>query len=248
MKRFGVFAVVSLQLLVRSAASAPPETIQGPLSTPVVPWDPVSAYRERSMEGWRVLVNDRLQTNEALCARTLKLLEVQLYQIARVVPAEPLARLRQIPIWVELAHPRHPCMCYHESPDWLRDHGMNPDKAGAVEIANATNFLSWTREQPWMVLHELAHGYHHRFLKHDHAGIRQAYEQAVAARSYAAVLRINGRKDRAYAMNNEKEYFAELTEAFFGTNDFYPFVRAEVKEHDPAMFSVLEEVWGVRRH
>ena len=40
------------------------------------------------------------------------------------------------------------------------------------------------------------------------------------------------------------EYFAESTEAFFGTNDFYPFVRAELKQHDPKMFDLLWKLWG----
>jgi hypothetical protein len=41
------------------------------------------------------------------------------------------------------------------------------------------------------------------------------------------------------------EYFAEATEAFFGTNDFYPFVRAELKRHDPAAYELMNELWGV---
>ena len=45
-------------------------------------------------------------------------------------------------------------------------------------------------------------------------------------------------------MPNSKEYFAESTEAYFGVNDFYPFVRAELKEHDPTMFSLMETLWG----
>jgi hypothetical protein len=93
----------------------------------------------------------------------------------------------------------------------------------------------------------LAHGYHQRFLGPDHAGIRRCFEQAVAGKTYESVLRINGKRDRHYALNNEKEYFAESTEAFFGTNDFYPFTRAELKEHDPEMFKVLCEVWGINR-
>jgi tRNA U38,U39,U40 pseudouridine synthase TruA len=122
---------------------------------------------------------------------------------------------------------------------------VNPDKTGAVELANPEAFLTWTHDQPWMVLHELAHGYHQRFLGPDHTGIRRCYEQAKAGKTYESVLRINGKKDRHYALNNEKEYFAEATEAFFGTNDFYPFTRAELKEHDPEMFKLLCEVWGV---
>jgi hypothetical protein len=139
-------------------------------------------------------------------------------------------------------------MCYHVSAGWLRDHDMNPDKAGAVEIANAKNFLTWTHQQPWMVLHELAHGYHHQFLGFGHAGVRACYKNAVESKSYESVLHINGRKERAYALTNEMEYFAEASEAYFGTNDFYPFVRAELKKHDPKMFALLEKVWGGRNH
>jgi len=40
------------------------------------------------------------------------------------------------------------------------------------------------------------------------------------------------------------EYFAESTEAFFGANDFYPFVRAELQRHDPAMDRLLLRFWG----
>jgi hypothetical protein len=129
-------------------------------------------------------------------------------------------------------------MCYHPSAEWLRAHDMNPAKAGAVEIANPRNFLKWTKEQPWMVLHEMAHAYHHRVLKHDHAGIKDAYARAKASGNYESVLHINGRKQRHYALNNDQEFFAEASEAFFGTNDFYPFVRAELKLHDPAAFEL----------
>ena len=37
---------------------------------------------------------------------------------------------------------------------------------------------------------------------------------------------------------------AEGTEAYFYRNDFYPFVRAELKEHDPTLHDLLVEVWG----
>ena len=214
-----------------------------------IAYDPGSAYVKKRIEEWDVLVNKRLlrKQHQKLCDQTLKLLGDHLFRITRVVPSKALARIRKIPIWVELAHPRHPCMCYHPSAGWLRDHDMNPEKAGAVEIANAKNFLSWTHQQPWMVLHELAHGYHHQFLGFGHAGVRACYRNAVESKSYESVLHINGRKERAYALTNDKEYFAEASEAFFGTNDFYPFVRAELKKHDPKMYGLLEKVWGSRK-
>jgi hypothetical protein len=41
------------------------------------------------------------------------------------------------------------------------------------------------------------------------------------------------------------EYFAELSEAYFWVNDFYPFVRAELREHDPAGYAAVEAAWGL---
>ena len=193
-----------------------------------------------------MLVNGKLLAETNCCQKTLKILSAELYQITRVVPAPALAQVRQIPIWVELDDPLFQCSVYHESPDWLREHGVNPAKAGAVEVANAKIFTTWTIEQPCMILHELAHGYDHLFLGNNYAGIRRCYEHAKTAGLYESVLRINGNHERHYAMTNEKEYFAESTEAFFGTNDFYPFVRAELKEYDPQMYALECAVWGVK--
>jgi hypothetical protein len=36
-----------------------------------------------------------------------------------------------------------------------------------------------------------------------------------------------------------------LCEAYFGTNDFYPFVKAELIEHDPMMAETIRQAWGL---
>lgn len=210
-------------------------------------FDPTDRYEARTIEGWTVLVHSGfLEDAPELAGRTLERLRHQLYQIDARLPGPAVGTLRRVRIWVEQAEPNHPCMAYHPSPRWLLEHGMNPEKAGCVEVANARNFLSWTRDQPWMVLHELAHAYHHQHLDggFDNPEVRAAFEQATESTSYERVLRINGRDDRAYALNNPMEYFAEATEAFFGTNDFYPFVRSELQRHDPGLYTLMESLWG----
>jgi len=217
------------------------------LCSGVEAYAPTSDYTPQQIEGWKVLVNKELLDGHAeLAERTLKLLRYQLYQITRVVPSEPLEQLRQVPIWVEYKAPRHPCMCYHPSRGWLQENGFNPEKAASVELANAENFLRWTVGQPWMVLHELAHGYHHKVIGHGHAELKATYENARAGKTYESVLHISGKSRRAYALNNDQEYFAESSEAFFGTNDFYPFVKSELKQHDPDMYHLLEKLWQVK--
>jgi hypothetical protein len=210
-------------------------------------YTPTSDYSSRKIEGWKVLVNDELLSEHAqLADDVLKLLKQQLYQITRVVPAESLKELRRIPIWVEYKAPRHPCMCYHPNRRWLIENDFNPEKERSVEIANAQNFLKWTISQPWMVLHELAHSYHQCVLGYDNTKLNLAYKDAVKSKKYESVLHINGRPRRAYALNNDQEYFAEATEAFFGTNDFYPFVSSELQQHDPNMYQLLQKLWKVK--
>ncbi|HVX10079.1 MAG TPA: hypothetical protein VHC22_02650 [Pirellulales bacterium] len=212
-------------------------------------FEPTDAYSRETIEGWPIRLNKRFrQHDERLCTETLDLLRQQLYLITRNLPPAAVDKLRKVTIWVEEAEPHHSCMCYHPDPGWLREHDMNPDKARSVELANARNFLSWTKDQPWMVFHELAHAYHHQFLDDgfDNKDVRRAFERTQAAKNYESVLHINGRHERHYALTNPQEYFAESSEACFGTNDFYPFVRSELKEADPDGCALVERLWGKR--
>jgi len=54
----------------------------------------------------------------------------------------------------------------------------------------------------------------------------------------------NQKRVRHYGATNQMEYFAKATEAYFGVNDFYPLVRAELKEHDPEGYALMGRIWG----
>jgi len=238
---------LTLMLVCRALLAADePVKVEVPEEPAKVEYEPTSNYTARTVRGWTVYVYHRLlEDQKELGDQALQLLDVKLYDVTRAVPQPALDKLRQVPIWMEFADPRHPCMCYHPSREWLTQHAFNPEKAGSVEIANAATFLKWTHEQPSMVLHELAHGYHHRFLGgYDNPEIAAAYRRAMEAKQYDSVLHWDGKTVRAYAANNPQEYFAELTEAWFGANDFYPFIRAEVVEHDPEGAKLLKKLWG----
>jgi dipeptidyl-peptidase-4 len=95
-----------------------------------------------------------------------------------------------------------------------------------------------------VVLHELAHAYQDRFVGWDDERLKAAYEKAKEEGRYESVLHVFGDRTRHYGLSNHHEYFAEGTEAYIGRNDFYPFVRAELKEHDPTLYELLRDVWG----
>jgi len=217
-----------------------------PTELPTIAFHPTEAYRPQELRGWKLLVLDELiEKHPRTWEEVREVLDAQLLGVVRMVPSKTVAKMRQVPIWIEYDNPKVKCMCYHPSRQWLSSNGFNPEKAGAVELGNCRNFLGWTKHQPWMVLHELAHGYHHRFLPdgYDNKEIAEVYRRAMDSKRYESVLYYNGDTKRAYAANNPQEYFAELTEAWFGTNDFFPFVRPEVRRHDPEGADLLERLY-----
>ena len=215
-----------------------------------------ASFQTNSIEGWRVLVNERLLAEEkAATEKALGLLRGQLQEIVRVVPASAVAKLREVTLWFSPEYPGvKPRAEYHPGAGWLRDNGRDPAMAKGVEFTDVKNFEAETKRMPNFTLHELAHAYHDRVLERgfDHAEIKAAYERAKASGSYDKVERWfgNGRantKEKAYAMTNPMEYFAETTEAFFSRNDFFPFTREELKQQDPEMEMLLLKLWSVTK-
>jgi hypothetical protein len=207
-------------------------------------WTPTDEYAVHELRGWTIRVNPALTAEDAaLEAAVLELMDHQLYQVTRVIPPDALERLREVEIWVELDMPKTACMCYHPSRNWLVPNGYNPDKEGAVEVGNAAAFLGWTRAQPWMVLHELAHAYHHQVFGFDHQPIVEAYQAMLDSKAYERVEHIGGAQRRHYALTDQMEYFAETTEALYGTNDFHPYVRSELARVDPRGMEVVRHCW-----
>jgi len=213
-----------------------------------------NGHRTNSIEGWTVLVNVRLLADDnAATAKALELLRAQLQEIVRVVPAPAVEKLRAVTLWFSPEYPGvKPKAEYHPGVGWLREHGRDPAMVKGIEFTDVRNFEAEARRMPNFTLHELAHAYHDRILERGFANaeVKTAYERAKAGKTYDNVERWfgNGRSntfERAYAMVDPMEYFAETTEALFSRNDFFPFNRAELKQHDPEMEQLLARLWGV---
>ena len=56
--------------------------------------------------------------------------------------------------------------------------------------------------------------------------IKAAYEKFKKSGHGDAALLYDGKRVKHYGLTNQMEFFAEMTEAFFGVNDFFPFNRA----------------------
>lgn len=203
---------------------------------------------KREVEGWTVRVDDRLLDgpDAALGAKALRFLEGKLADVKLVVPADKVKKLQTVVIVLDLTHGKLGPMQYHPSAGWLKENGYAADLAKCVHLPRAADVATPrnVREQPWVILHELAHAYHDQVLGYDHARIKEAFEKYKKSGRGDKTLLFNGQRVRHYALTNPMEFFAEMTEAHFGSNDFFPFNRAELKEAEPDIADLLTDIWG----
>lgn len=207
-------------------------------------YDPI----EKDVEGWTIAVDPQLlqAENSETAQRAFAALANHLQRIKFITPDDQLKKLQQMRIWIELNNPVLGNMQYHPGRGWLIANGHDPRLVKHVHIPRAKNLYArhmWAKH-PYVVLHELAHAFHDQLLGFDNVEISALYAAAKEKGIYDKVLLYTGKETKHYGMNNPMEYFAEATEAYFGVNDFYPFVRAELQQHDPEMFKLLEKIWG----
>ena len=202
-----------------------------------------------TLEGWQVFVDDRLfeAENRELGERALRLLSNALFDIAFQVPEGSVEKLRKVKIFLDLSHGELTSAQYHPSVEWLTNHGYNAELEKSVHIPVAARFASKNQqhEQPWMVLHELAHAYHDQFLENgfENKPLRKLWQSTLDSGKYTQTLHINGSTTKHYALTNQMEFFAEMTESYFGRNDFYPFVRAELLTDFPECHKLIQNLW-----
>ncbi|MEI7956809.1 MAG: glycoside hydrolase N-terminal domain-containing protein, partial [Verrucomicrobiota bacterium] len=213
------------------------------------PEPPKPASRSiRSVEGWNVRVDDRLlqPPNQELGTRILKNLEARLSDIKAVVRPFCLAKLQGVTIVLDLSHGKLRPMQYHPEAEWLVENGYAADLAHCVHIPEATELLEprQINVQPWCLLHELAHAYHDQVLGFDEARIRDTYTRYKASGHGDSALLITGQHVRHYGLTDHKEFFAEMTESYFGSNDFFPFNRAELMTAEPDIYQLMTTIWG----
>ena len=226
---------------MKTLLASPPPAEQTELPQP-------KSRTERNIEGWTVRVDDRLleaASDAALGARALRFLEAKLVEIKVVVPAERVKDLQAVAIVLDLNCGKLGSMQYHPDAGWLIANGYPTDLAKCVHLPRAADVVTRRNinEQPWVILHELAHAYHDQKLGFDEPRIQAAYERFKQSGRGDAALLYNGKRVKHYGLTNHKEFFAEMTEAFFGVNDFFPFNRAELQEVEPELFQLLTEIW-----
>lgn len=190
---------------------------------------------------WSVFVDSALDPATDPARSALATIARMLQAVAASLPPASLAKVHTTPIF--LHDHAGPNGMFHRDPDWLVAHGRTVEMLDGIEVSDAGVFIETSKVQPGAILHELAHAYYTRLADADRADIDAAYRRAMDGVGYRNVKRHDGSVTDAYARANAAEYFAELTEAYFSRNDFFPFTRADLATYDPEGERLIARVW-----
>lgn len=204
-------------------------------------------HRTQKIEGWTVHVDTSLLEGEHKKTGdlALRIMDERLHQIALRLPAGPVARMREVPIYLDRNHPLGNAH-YHPDADWLESRGYDPALAKTVHITGAESLIREARSPNAgsVLLHELAHAYHERVLDFDHKEIIRGYQQFCDSRKFDLTPHVSGRKMPHYGLTDHKEYFAEMTETFFVGNGYFPFNHYQLHQEHPESYQLIATIWG----
>ncbi len=200
-------------------------------------------YDRQEVAGFTVYTHKKLDVP----TDTLALFRTRLSDLPRLLGPARVAAVRQVPLFLERTQPRRGgSASYHPWVDEpTDDRSDTPPKEDAVQILDLPDTTrSLRREQPLVLVHEYVHAFHYHASPRVRRAITAQYQAALRSGAYDEVLRHDGSTERAYALNTEDEYFAEISEAYLGTNDWYPFTRGQLLVHDPGGHALAKSVWG----
>jgi len=212
-------------------------------------------YERREIEGFTVYVNSNifLHKYDRFGRPALAPLERELNDLRRILVPKIVAVLQEVPIWVEwdTVDPNMPnavAVYYHRDvPEEAVKQGFDKRRAGCITVLTLRILGEMRRPgtalQQIVILHEMAHAVNDRLLGWEHPELEAAFKQAVDRKLYDEVNDRFGRRTRAYARTNAREYFAEISCAYLDSCNYFPFNHDQLRGHDPVGYKLAERVW-----
>ena len=232
-------------------------------------------FSKRVVGGWNVYFECVIAYQSALLSKIETDFDADLKYINSLLPTKIITELKEsTDIFVILSQKASGTAkmdyweggAFYKIPFGQNTPGRPVGYAGSI-VMDAKQWNATNKYQPAVLLHEIAHAWHCiNWIQIDQVSgpigcffgdtqISEAYEAAMSAGIYNAVNRRTpddmenelGEENlvKAYAAENRIEYFAELTEAWFWENDYYPHNREELLEHDPLGAAAIEAAWNL---
>lgn len=128
---------------------------------------------------------------------------------------------------------------------FARGNNISPRFDDSIIINSAKGFMRMSDELTLAItIHELAHGFYHYNKKRLYPLTKKAYESAQENGLYLN-RKTHWQKviKKAYALENHREYFAELSAMYFSRHYYEPFDRNGLLAYDPAGFRMVDQAW-----
>ncbi|MCC6599752.1 MAG: T9SS type A sorting domain-containing protein [Crocinitomicaceae bacterium] len=211
----------------------------------------VSGYTNYSISGFNVLVQNSALTSSRLphTNQAINRLESNLTEISQMcISSVIMDSLKAVPIFMDWESSEGISQ-YHADLSWLIQSNYNQKKWKCIEICNVKNFVAATNlNQPYRIMNEMAHAYLDRVLHMENAALVNAFDNAITDDLYTNVQYYVGNgvyatQANALAMTSMDNFFAELTETYFGSNNYFPFTRADFALYDPVAYQMIESIW-----
>jgi len=215
--------------------------------------EPAREYVDRRAGGWNFhLERELAERRPEQAQRVVARLHAKLDQTLALLPARSHDLLRKLSLFVMLGP---------EAAGGGRDNGAEYFRSSdpdfhplldlrwrrAIVVYSAENYLR--QDEHWavqMLLHEFAHAWQLEQWPEKEPEIMTAWERAKTSGLYRGVKDVNGTVlERAYALHNQLEYFAELSCAYFWRGEYEPFDREALRRYDPIGLAMIEKMWGV---
>ena len=241
--------------LILAAAWQAIATRQPPAEPTINYRRPVREYRDVRMDDMRVSVEKQLQDEAPQVGKkALERLKALRTQVLASLPLKASKQLRRLSFFL-MYGPKAKGGGRSNGLDYIqkdapRFHPELDSRWGdAIVVYCAQNYIDisdlWARKA---LVHEFAHAYQLEHWPEHQPDIQSAWEHARDSGLYLNVHDIETGKtlERAYALVNQLEYFAELSVMYFARCNYQPSNRDRLRSYDPLGYAMIRKLWTPR--
>ncbi len=191
---------------------------------------PFVDYSEENLAGFSVIINNQTPNKTAV----LSGLSQTLTQLLAGIPKQRQSFVKTVR-WV--VGPGSDCNVASLGAMYEVEHNL-------VRVCASESFTNNSPYAFHLVVHEVAHAYHFKKLGQSNTSVSNAFSNAIMNQLYAEGETGLSFEKGAYASYSPLEYFAELTSMYFGTIEYSPKNKAELKAYDPKGYAMVEKLWN----
>jgi hypothetical protein len=202
-----------------------------------------SDFEKSEINGWSIYSSKEFLGSSTQSA-VLTILHEKFEEISSNISPQSLTIMRTIPIWIypdAKGKDLNP-FDYHPSSEWLASHNLKTEWAGAIVIANASEFLIEINKHPGIIASLMADGFDHRKFTYQVPDFGQLFRKLRTNTEFNKIMEREGIRDTQSI--DQRRLFSFLSTIYISRADEFPFTRNDLKIVNEDAFKSMENIWG----